>query len=125
MSRSCGRTEFECDLQLTIKNVLFKKVNNSFQIQLPNDVKKIKESDKIFVPADKLRNIYLLSKDEYQKLLTETITKTYKMTRRRKVSDINNETNSIAKQLSIDDRIEEMYENESYILPSKTTNRTS
>ena len=115
MSRSCGRTEFECDLQLTIKNVLFKKVNNSFQIQLPNDVKKIKESDKIFVPADKLRNIYLLSKDEYQKLLTETITKTYKMTRRRKVDDINNETNSIAKQLSIDDRIEEMYENESYI----------
>ena len=37
------------------------------------------------------------------------------MTRRRKVYDINNETNSIAKQLSIDDRIEEMYENESYI----------
>ena len=89
--------EFECDLQLMIKNVVFKKVNNSFQIQLPNDVKKIKESDKIFVPADKLRNIYLLSKDEYQKLLTQTITKTYKMTRRRKVYDINNETNSIAK----------------------------
>ena len=123
MSRSCGRTEFECDLQLTIKNVLFKKVNNSFQIQLPNDVKKIKESDKIFVPADKLRNIYLLSKDEYQKLLTETITKTYKMTRRRKVYDINNETNSIAKQLSVDDHIE--YTTMNHILPSKTTKRTS
>ena len=89
--------EFECDLQLMIKNVVFKKVNNSFQIQLPNDVKKVKESDKIFVPADKLRNIYLLSKDEYQKLLTQTITKTYKMTRRRKVCGINNETNSIAR----------------------------
>ena len=49
-------TEFECDLQLMIKNV-FKKVNNSFQTQLLNDVKKIKESDKIFFPADKLRNI--------------------------------------------------------------------
>ena len=49
-------TEVECDLQLMIKNV-FKKVNNSFQTQLLNDVKKIKESDKIFFPADKLRNI--------------------------------------------------------------------
>ena len=67
-----------------IKNVVFKKVNNSCQTQLSNDVKKIKESDKIFVPADKSRNIYLLSKDDYQKLLTENITKSYKITNRRK-----------------------------------------
>ena len=97
------------------KNVVFKKVNNSFQTKLLKDVKKIKESDKIFVPADKSRNIYLLSKDDYQKLLAENITKIYKMANRRKVYDINNETKSIAKQLSIDDRMERMYENESYI----------
>ena len=109
-------TEFECDLQLMIKNVVFKKVNNSFQTQLLNAVKQIKESDKIFLPADRSRNIYLLSKAEYQKLLTENITKTYKMTNRRKVDDINNEARSIAKQLSIDDRIERVYENESYII---------
>ena len=40
------------------KNVVFKKVNNSFQTKLLKDVKKIKESDKIFVPADKSRNIF-------------------------------------------------------------------
>ena len=90
-------TEFKCDLQLMIKNVVFKKVNNSFQTKLLKDVKKIKESDKIFVPADKSRNIYLLSKDDYQKSLTENITKIYKMTNRRKVYDINNEEKSIAK----------------------------
>ena len=84
-----------------------------FQTQLLNDVKKIKQSDKMFVPVNKSRKIYLLSKDEYQKLLTENITKTYKMTNRKKVCGINNETKSIAKQLSIDDRIEQMYENES------------
>ena len=50
--------EFKCDLQLMIKNVVFKKVNNSFQTKLLKDVKKIKESDKIFVPADKSRNIF-------------------------------------------------------------------
>ena len=37
------------------------------------------------------------------------------MTKKRKVYDINNETKSIAKQLSIDDRMERMYANESYI----------
>ena len=97
-----------------IKNIVFKNVNNTFQTQLLNDVKNIKESDKIFVPPHKSRNIYLLSKDEYQKLLTENITKTYKMTSRRKVYDMNNERKSIAKQRSIDDSIERMYENESY-----------
>ena len=57
----------------------------------------------------------MLSKDDYQNLLTENITKTYKMTKRGKVYDINNETKSIAKQISIDNRIERMYENKSYI----------
>ena len=88
-------TEFECNLQLKIKNV-FKNVNNTFQTQLLNDVKKIEDSAKTFIPADKSRNIYLLSKDEYQKLLIKTVTKTYKMTNRRNVYGINNETKSTA-----------------------------
>ena len=37
------------------------------------------------------------------------------MTNRRKVYNINNETKSIGKPLSIDDHIERMYENESHI----------
>ena len=37
------------------------------------------------------------------------------MTNGRKVYNINNETKSIAKQLSIEDCIEQMYENESYV----------
>ena len=65
-----------------------------FQTQLLNDVKKIKQSDKMFVPVNKSRKIYLLSKDEYQKLLTENITKTYKMTNWRKVYNINRKTKS-------------------------------
>ena len=98
----------------------------NFQIKSPHynvggqgrnhdNVKKIKESDKIFVPTNKWRNIYLLSKDEYQKSLTKNTTKTYKMKNSTKVSDINNETTSIAKQLSVDDRIEQLYKNESNI----------
>ena len=44
-------TKFECDLQLMIKNVIFKKVNNSFQTQLLNNVKKIKDSYKNICPC--------------------------------------------------------------------------
>ena len=57
-------------------------------------LKRLKTAIKIFVPADKLRNIYLSSKDEYQKLLTENITKIYKMTNWRKVYNINRKTKS-------------------------------
>ena len=37
-----------------IKNIQFRKVNNSFQNQLNEDIKHIKRDSKIFVPADKL-----------------------------------------------------------------------
>ena len=105
----CKMRQFSYKMRKLLQNATILLQNatvHTFQTQLLNDVKKIKDSHKIFVPADKSRNIYLISKDEYQKLLTEDITKTYKMTNRRKVYDINNETNSIAKRLSIDKRTE-------------------
>ena len=64
-------------MQLMIKNISFKRANNPFQTQFKNDLDNIKSSNKIFAPADKSRNIYKLEKDDYKKLLTENITKTY------------------------------------------------
>ena len=49
-------------MQLMIKNISFKRRNNP----------------RIFFPADESRNIYKLEKDDYDKLLTENVTKTYK-----------------------------------------------
>ena len=95
-------------------------------------LKRLKKAIKyLSLPINGETFIYLLSKDEYQKLLTENVTKTYKMTNMRQVYDINNKTKSIAKQLSIDDRIERIHENESYItikdhkeeFPNKTSCR--
>ena len=68
LTRNCPAA-VDYDFQLMIKNVVFKKVNNTFQTELSNDVKKIKDSNKIFAPANKSRN------DEYQKLSIENITK--------------------------------------------------
>ena len=60
-----------------IKNIQFKKSNDSFQNKLKEDIIEIRNSNKIFVAADKSRNIYKLEKEDYNKLLHENITKTY------------------------------------------------
>ena len=60
-----------------MENISFKRTNNPLQTKLKSDIDNTKSSSKIFVPADKLRNIYKLEKDDYYKLLTENMTKTY------------------------------------------------
>ena len=80
---------FENELMLMIKNIKFRKVNNSFQNQLNEDIKQIKRDSKIFVPADKSHNIYKMDREISEKLLHENITKTYKMTDKKKVRTIN------------------------------------
>ena len=69
---------FENELMLMIKNVKFRKVNNSFESQLNEDIKQIKRDCKTFVPADKSCNIYKMDRETYEKLLHENVTKTYK-----------------------------------------------
>ena len=69
---------FENELMLLIKNIEFRKVNNSFESQLNEDIKQIKRNSKTFVPADKSRNIYKMDRETYEKLLHKNITKTYK-----------------------------------------------
>ena len=47
------------------KNVEFRNINNTFQEKLKNDIKELRESDKVFVSADKSLNTYKMEKDEY------------------------------------------------------------
>ena len=47
-------------------------------MQLSNDVKNIKKNPKLLIPADKSNNLYELTVEEYNKLLIENISKTYK-----------------------------------------------
>ena len=98
-----------------IKNIHFRKVNNSFQSQLNEDIKRIKRDSKIFVPTNKARNIYKMHREVYEKLLHESITKTYKKTDKKKVKAINVDAKIIAKDLEIEDRIEKMQESDCYI----------
>ena len=74
---SCKELEsFEKELIGLINKIEFKTVRDQFQSKLKSDISKVKFSKNLFVFADKTRNIYELSKDSYDKLLAENVTKT-------------------------------------------------
>ena len=70
--------DFENDMMYMVRNIEFRNANNSFQTKLSSDIKRMKTNNNLLIQADKSRNIYLMSKDNYTKHLTETVTKTYK-----------------------------------------------
>ena len=56
-----------------------------------------------------------MEKEQYQKLLKENITKTYKKSNKSKISNINWEAKKITGKLSLDDRVPRLQETEAYI----------
>ena len=108
-------TNFENDIQVMIKNISYKRWNNPVQAQLKKYKDNINSSNKIVVPADKWCNTYKLGKDVYDKLLTENITKINKKWSRTKVNKINYNAKRIAEDVSLEDCVEKIYENEAYI----------
>ena len=68
--------DFENDMMKIMKNIEFRKMNCTFQRKLVSDIKKINESNKLLIPADKSRNIYVMQKDDYKKYVRDSVTKT-------------------------------------------------
>ena len=69
---------FENDLISLIENIESKKTRNKFLDKLISDVRKISTSSEIIVAADKTNNMYKMSYENYDKLLSENITQTHK-----------------------------------------------
>ena len=69
----------------------------------------------MFVKADKSTNFYKLDAPEYNRLLNDNVTKTYRKADIKQISDINAEARSISKALNIDDRVESMATKEAFI----------
>ena len=106
---------FESDLYDLVKKIEFKNTSSAFQRQLSNDIKSIKSNAKLLIPADKTNNLYELTTEEYNKLLTENISKTYKKSSISTLNKINTEAKSIAKDLNLEERIEQYNQNQSFI----------
>ena len=98
-----------------VQNIEFKKVKFNFPMQLSNDVKNIKKNPKILVPVDKSNNLYELTTEEYNKLQIENISKTYKQITESAINSINTEAKAIAKDLNLDERIEQYNQTQSFI----------
>ena len=104
---------FETDVLNIVNVIKFKQ--NSFQKQLKNDLKEIKESSDLLVFADKTSNIYKMCAGDYNKLLKGNITKTYKHAPPKLEKSINLEAKHIATNLKLDDRIERLARTPAYI----------
>ena len=84
-------------------------------MQLSNDVKNIKKNPKLLVPADKTNNLQELTTEEYNKLLIENISKTYKKSTVSAIKSVNTEAKAIAKDLNLDVRNEQYNQNRYFI----------
>ena len=94
--------DFENDLLKLIENIQFRTVSGKFLNKLNEDNNKIRSSDKLFVSADKTQNYYEITKENYNKILYDNITKTYKKAQPSLPKKINVEAKKIAKSFSID-----------------------
>ena len=93
----------------------FRNVNNKFQKKLNEDINKIKKSTKAFIPADKTSNFYKLDKTQHDKLLTNSITTTYKKASKDATNIIDLQAKSIAQELNIDNRTEQIAKQQAFI----------
>ena len=107
--------KFEDDLLGMIKNIKFRIVNDEFQRTLRKDIRTINNSPKAFISADKTANMYELDKVQYDKLLHDSITSTYKKADEEVFDAINEEAKGIATKLDIEDRMECMAKQHSFI----------
>jgi len=106
---------FESDMYQLIGNIEFKQhYNNKLQTKINTDMRKIRESDSLFVSADKTTNLYKLPPVQYNKLLSSSITSTYKKQSSNAKSAIDTEARKIADKLEIADRVEAFAKRDAY-----------
>ena len=72
-----------------IKNIEFRKIKCTFQTKLMLNIKGIKKSNELLIPADKLRNMYIVQDDDYKEYIRDNATKIYKNSTANRVKKIN------------------------------------
>ena len=92
-----------------VQSIEFRRSDNVFQKQPTTDIKQINETDFVLlISADKTTNMYKMSVQDQNKLLTENIIKTYNKSGKSDIRQINLEAKSIPKkQLKLDSKIEQ------------------
>ena len=106
---------FENDLVELIRNIKFRKIRNTFQEKLKEDIKLIKDSHKTMTFADKTSNMYRLTKEQYDKLIMNSITSTYKKANSNIKKQINKAGKNLMRDKEVIKRMEANEEGNSFI----------
>ena len=104
---------FEADLYNMACSVKFRRVNDPFQAKLTTDANTINTSTALYVSADKTTNLYKVEVKNYNKLLQDCIITKYRKTNNTR--NINLEAKQLAQKLYLDDRIEQLPENQAFV----------
>lgn len=108
---------FEGDLINLIRKVKFKNYSNCFQAKIGRDIKNIKNSNKLWIKADKSKNFYKIKPSEYDKLVTDKITSFYKKDKdNNTLSSINEDICKFANKFGVADRMGKFNVKDAYIL---------
>ena len=94
-------TNFENDLTNLLKSIKFRATKSSFQRQLSEDIRTIKNTKTTLTFADKTSNVYKVTKEQYEKLLNNAITTSYKKVSKKTQDQINNQGKNILKNKEV------------------------
>ena len=106
--------DFEADVWKMLEKIEFRGVTNAFIDQLKADAHRIKSSSNAFVSADKTRNFYEIAPDEYLRILTNNVTKSYKKADNNISDDIYEEAQEIAVKLNVEKKLNTLAEQQCF-----------
>ena len=107
--------EFEKDIQNMIESIKFRSSQNEFQKKLKEDITLINSLKNILLSADKTQTFYEIKKEDYEKIIHENVTKTYKKSDVSLPKKINKEAKRIAKNFDVADRLNIMAKQECFV----------
>ena len=94
-------TKFEIDLTNLLKNIKFCATKSSFQQQLTEDIRTIKNTQTTLTFADKTSNIYKVPKEQYENQVNNAIITIYKKVSKKTQDQINNQEKNILKNKEV------------------------
>ena len=65
--------KFEAEMIGMVKEIKFRKMRNNIQQKMYEDMRRIKESDGIFVKSDKSGNFYEIEKGKYKQMVLKEV----------------------------------------------------
>ena len=105
-----GLDQLENDLFGRVRKIEFMNSKNTFQAKMREDIKHIRKSRKVWFRSDKSNNIYQVSPHEYERILNDKITESYKLDHSDTITQINRDTAKFAQKVNMIDRLGKLEE---------------